>query len=305
LREEKQVKYNVSVPFRVQSTIDVSSPRVLVRECGRILEQVGCAKSCSPDSARFVETSGLFPNSFWICPEYCEEFFQYCVDVTEQRFVNAQTFCEQQRLDNGLQVRVRDFSCYSAGRLSAAADQSFAYGRALYGGAANQLATFYVQAVDRFGNYKSRGGDEFIPSLFDSRGTPTPIKIVDNDDGTYTVTFSPKPDTYTIDVTLGGVSIRNVPRKATFSGSAKCVCRRSPACCPSRSPIWRRASSLAATRAATTSFCARGARRSSRSTSTTPARRCASRRSTTCCAAFRARRRSRASCASTTAASAR
>jgi hypothetical protein len=223
LREEKQVKYNVSVPFRVQSTIDVSSPRVLVRECGRILEQVGCAKSCSPDSARFVETSGLFPNSFWICPEYCEEFFQYCVDVTEQRFVNAQTFCEQQRLDNGLQVRVRDFSCYSAGRLSAAADQSFAYGRALYGGAANQLATFYVQAVDRFGNYKSRGGDEFIPSLFDSRGTPTPIKIVDNDDGTYTVTFSPKPDTYTIDVTLGGVSIRNVPRKATFSGSAKCI----------------------------------------------------------------------------------
>jgi hypothetical protein len=223
LREEKQTKYNVSVPFRVQSTIDVSSPRVLVRECGRILEQVGCAKSCSPDSSRFVETSGLFANSFWICPEYCEEFFQYCVDVTEQRFVNAQTFCEQQRLDNGLQVRVRDFSCYSAGRLAATPDQSFAYGRALYGGAANQLATFYVQAVDRFGNYKTRGGDAFIPSLFDSRGVPTPIKIVDNDDGTYTVTFSPKPDTYTIDVTLNGASIRNVPRKATFGGSSKCI----------------------------------------------------------------------------------
>jgi hypothetical protein len=227
LREEQQQKYNISVPFRVQSTIDVSSPRVLVRECGRILEQVGCAKSVLARLVpfrRFVwQTSGLFPGSFWICPEYCEEFFQYCVDVTEQRFVNAQTFCEQQRLDNGLAVRVRDFSCYAAGRLAAAPDQSFAYGRALYGGAANQLATFYVQAVDRFGNYKTRGGDQFVPSLFDSRGAPTPIKLLDNDDGTYTVTFSPRPDTYTIDVTLGGVSIRNVPKKATFGGSAKCV----------------------------------------------------------------------------------
>jgi hypothetical protein len=216
----------VSVPFRVQSTIEVSSPRVLVRECARQLEQLGCAKSCSPDSFRFVEPFGggaLFAGSFWICPEYCEELFQYCVDVTEQRFVNAQSFCEQQRLDNGLAVRVRDFSCYSAGRLAAAADQSFAFGRALFGGAANQLATFSVQAVDRFGNYKTRGGDAFVPALFDSRGAATPIKIADNDDGTYTVTFSPRPDTYTIDVTLNAQSIRNVPKKATFGGSAKCV----------------------------------------------------------------------------------
>jgi hypothetical protein len=70
LKEEEQNKYNVSMPFRIQHTIDVSSPRVLVRECDRILEQLGCAASCSPDSNRFVDVStdpnDLYANSFWI-----------------------------------------------------------------------------------------------------------------------------------------------------------------------------------------------------------------------------------------------
>jgi hypothetical protein len=76
--------------------------------------------------------------------------------------------------------------------------RSYAYGRGLYDGPARQTATFFVQAVDRFGNNKLRGGDKFVPTLFDSRGRAVPINIKDNDDGTYTVTYLPDVGKYTV-----------------------------------------------------------------------------------------------------------
>lgn len=73
--------------------------------CGRSLELVGCAKSCAPDSYKFVDTQD---ETFWLCYDFCQEFFQDCIDVTPERFVNAQTFCEAQALDNGFRVGVRE-----------------------------------------------------------------------------------------------------------------------------------------------------------------------------------------------------
>ena len=104
------------------------------------------ASSCAPDSHRFVEleeSAIVEANSFHICPETCEDFFQACIDVTPERFVNAQTFCEAQRLDNGLKLRVRDYSCFGAGRIGASPENSFAHGAGLYGGAANQVSLLW------------------------------------------------------------------------------------------------------------------------------------------------------------------
>lgn len=48
------------------------------------------------------------------------------------------------------------------------------------------------------GNKKTTGGDPFVPTLIDSRGRNVPIRIVDNNDGTYTVTYLPDVGVYIV-----------------------------------------------------------------------------------------------------------
>jgi hypothetical protein len=122
LKQQQTDKFNIGRPVRVQRTLPWPGPAALVKSCARSLELFGCGAQCAPDSYIFVDASD---QSFWVCPEFCEQVFQDCIDVTQQRFVNSQTFCEQQSVASGYNVRVRDFLCYGAASTDASAGLSY------------------------------------------------------------------------------------------------------------------------------------------------------------------------------------
>lgn len=122
VRAQQASKFNVARPVQVQRTLPWTGPVALIKACSRSLELLGCGAQCAPDSYKFVDT---MYREFWVCPEFCEQVFQDCIDVTNQRFVNSQTFCEQQALENGFKIRVRDFLCYGASSSEVSAGLSY------------------------------------------------------------------------------------------------------------------------------------------------------------------------------------
>jgi hypothetical protein len=200
--------------------------------CQRSLETLACGV-CAPDASTYLKVE---ESTFYVCPTTCDRFWTSCVDVEDARFVNSQTLCES--LDNvtlmvagnptSFRIVIRDYDCFGGFDGTAVADASFAYGRGLYGGFAEQEQTFYVQAVDGFGNYKRVGGDSFVPSLVgpEPSSTDAPIDIHDFGNGTYSVTFTPaSAGFYAIDVTLDGASIGNVPVRVEFVEGTTCPLR--------------------------------------------------------------------------------
>jgi hypothetical protein len=121
LSEQETDKFNVANPVQVERTLPWPGPQALVKDCQVSLELFGCGAVCAPDSYKFVNTTD---KTFWVCPQFCEQVFQDCIDVTEQRFVNSQTFCEQQSVPTGYHVHVRDFLCYGASQNVASAGLS-------------------------------------------------------------------------------------------------------------------------------------------------------------------------------------
>lgn len=78
-------------------------------------------------------------------------------------------------------------------------------------------ATFHIQAKNKYGNEVTKGGDNFGVSLRTPGAAGSlESKTVDNNDGTYTVTYQPTAAGYlTGDVTLTGKSIFNCPFNVT------------------------------------------------------------------------------------------
>eukprot|EP01089_Gocevia_fonbrunei_P013346 TRINITY_DN340_c0_g1_i5.p1 TRINITY_DN340_c0_g1~~TRINITY_DN340_c0_g1_i5.p1 ORF type:complete len:1157 (-),score=418.97 TRINITY_DN340_c0_g1_i5:34-3504(-) len=76
----------------------------------------------------------------------------------------------------------------------------------------NEPAYFTIHAVDGDGNPRSDGGDVFDVKI---NGPEEVVpQVVDNGDGTYSVTYEPKePGNYTINVDLEGSPIKNSPFK--------------------------------------------------------------------------------------------
>ena len=95
-------------------------------------------------------------------------------------------------------------------KIVANASLSYAEGPGLHGGQQHAEAGFTIHAVAADGTSLSTGGDPFVVAI--SQPEPTPAKIKDNQDGTYTVTYTPAvPGTYLVAVTLGGDPIRDAP----------------------------------------------------------------------------------------------
>lgn len=74
----------------------------------------------------------------------------------------------------------------------------------------NEPAVFTIHAVDKNGNPRTDGGDPFDVKITGTENLKP--EVVDNNDGTYTVTYHPdKPGAYRIDVTLDGQNIKDAP----------------------------------------------------------------------------------------------
>lgn len=91
-------------------------------------------------------------------------------------------------------------------------NQSYAAGSGLVSPTANTIQTFTIYAVDAIGNNLTHGGGAFNMTLT-GPGTVTIRNIVDNNNGSYTASYSVSaPGSWTINVTnASGTLIRDFP----------------------------------------------------------------------------------------------
>jgi len=90
------------------------------------------------------------------------------------------------------------------------AGKSFAEGPGLLDAWDNEPAYFTIHAIDEDGNPRADGGDVFDVRI--SGPEEVQPKIVDNGDGTYSVTYNPQePGDYEISVQLEGQNIKDAP----------------------------------------------------------------------------------------------
>jgi filamin len=111
---------------------------------------------------------------------------------------------------------IRDSPFHPHIKASGAAGKSYAEGPGLESPKDNEPAVFTIHSVDKDGKPRTDGGDDF---KVDISGTEKLVpKIVDNDDGTYTVTYNPdKPGPYVVKVTLDDDNIKDSPFKVNVA----------------------------------------------------------------------------------------
>jgi len=82
-----------------------------------------------------------------------------------------------------------------------------AYGPGLEGAVGGEPATFTIQARNKDGQKVTKGGDAFDVEVLGPDDTPIDVRIVDNKDGTYNVTYNPEqPGRHKVDVILRGAN---------------------------------------------------------------------------------------------------
>jgi len=88
---------------------------------------------------------------------------------------------------------------------AADASKSEAYGPGIEGIVAGEPATFTIQARNKKGDKVKHGGDAFDVEVIGPDDVPLDVKIKDNKDGTYAVSYQPlAPGNHKIDVVLRG-----------------------------------------------------------------------------------------------------
>lgn len=85
--------------------------------------------------------------------------------------------------------------------------QCQAYGPGLQEAVGGEAAQFTIQARNNRGEDLARGGDPFDVEVLGPDETPVEVRVVDNKDGTYGVTYHPdEPGKYKVDVFLRGTN---------------------------------------------------------------------------------------------------
>jgi filamin len=107
---------------------------------------------------------------------------------------------------------IKDAPFHAHVKQSAAADQSYAEGPGLVSLVDNEPGVFTIHAVDKHGQPRHDGGDDFNVNIQNPDGSHQKPHVVDNNDGTYTVTYDPaNPGDYVVNVDLEGHPIKDVP----------------------------------------------------------------------------------------------
>jgi len=85
--------------------------------------------------------------------------------------------------------------------------KSQAYGPGLQEAIGGEPATFTIQARNKLGDKITHGGDAFDVEVLGPDDALVDVRVVDNKDGTYSVTYHPdEPGKYKVDVILRGVN---------------------------------------------------------------------------------------------------
>jgi filamin len=99
---------------------------------------------------------------------------------------------------------------------AANAGNSYATGPGLEGGKTSQPMDFTIYSVDANGELVTTGGDPFVVGI-DGPSGPVDFNMVDNNDGTYGVSYAPtQGGNYTINVSLFDQPIKDSPYCATI-----------------------------------------------------------------------------------------
>jgi filamin len=107
---------------------------------------------------------------------------------------------------------VKDSPFHPHIKQSADANNSYAEGPGLEQLFDNEPGVFTIHAVDKNGNPRTDGGDDFAVAIRNPDGSETAPHVVDNGDGTYGVTYNPEtPGDYVVTVALEGQPIKNSP----------------------------------------------------------------------------------------------
>lgn len=86
-----------------------------------------------------------------------------------------------------------------------------AFGPGVEGCQAGGPTNFQIQACNRLGDPITVGGHPFKADVKGPFGEDLAPRMVDNNDGTYTVTYVPSPTTDVVAVTINGKHIANSP----------------------------------------------------------------------------------------------
>jgi len=109
---------------------------------------------------------------------------------------------------------VKDSPFHPHIKASADPNQSYAEGPGLESLVDNEPGVFTIHALDKNGQPRNDGGDPFDVSITNPDGSEQKPHVVDNNDGTYTVTYDPaNPGDYTVHVNLEGSPIKDTPVK--------------------------------------------------------------------------------------------
>jgi len=86
------------------------------------------------------------------------------------------------------------------------------YGPGLEGGEQYKPANFTIEAFNSAGNRVKNGGDPFVVNVTDPYGEPVKAAVVDNNDGTYAVSYTPTDSgDHKVEVTLLHKPVANSP----------------------------------------------------------------------------------------------
>jgi filamin len=107
---------------------------------------------------------------------------------------------------------IKDSPFHPHVKQSADVGKSYAEGPGLVSLVDNEPGVFTIHAIDKNGQPRKDGGDDFNVDIQNPDGSHQKPHVVDNNDGTYTVTYDPEnPGDYVVNVDLEGRPIKDMP----------------------------------------------------------------------------------------------
>jgi hypothetical protein len=177
--------------------------RLATRRARRSSRSASCGTYCSPEQAIFYEPNSNTTNAgatFAFCDSFCQDWYAACrnlnlaIGPVSSIYPTHVAFCEANAPRGAFAVVVRDEKCFGDAPSRTSCRDSYASGDGLFdwvtGTAprdvfAGDTVSFTIQAVDIYQNLQRTGGDRFAVAF------PGVVPmVVDNRDGTYTVTWS-------------------------------------------------------------------------------------------------------------------